>query len=61
MDELLVHGGIAMAVGARRTEILGVAMRQLREKARDRQLSDQDIEVLLNTIEVLARDLITEG
>ena len=59
--ETMINGGIAFAVQARRKEILGVAMRELRQKAHDGEVSLEDLDILLNTVEALASALIQEG
>jgi hypothetical protein len=59
--EQMMHGGIAMAVQCRRKEILGVAMRQLRQQVHDGEVSIEDLDILLNTVEALAAALIQEG
>jgi len=58
--ETLMHGGIFMAVQCRRKEILGVAMAQLRQQAHDGEFSTADLDLLLNTVEVLADTIIGE-
>ncbi len=58
--EKMMHGGIAMAVQCRRKEILGVAMRQLRQQAHDGEFCTDDLDLLLNTVEALANALIEE-
>lgn len=58
--EKMMHGGIAIAVQTRRKEILGVAMRQLRQQAHDGEVTFEDLDLLLNTIEALANALIEE-
>jgi len=59
--ETMINGGIAFAVQTRRKEILGVAMRELRQKAHDGEVSLEDLDILLNTVEALASALIQEG
>jgi hypothetical protein len=58
--EEMMHGGIAMAVQCRRKEILGVAMRQLRQQAHDGEFTPAELDLLLNTVEALATALIQE-
>ena len=58
--ETMINGGIAFAVQTRRTEILKVAMRELRQKAHDGEVSLEDLDILLNTVEALASALIEE-
>lgn len=58
--EKMMHGGIAMAVQTRRKEILRVSIRQLRQQAHDGEITGEDLDLLLNTIEALADALIEE-
>lgn len=58
--EQMMHGGIAMAVQTRRKEILRVSIRQLRQQAHDGEITTEDLDLLLNTIEALANALIEE-
>jgi hypothetical protein len=54
----MMPGGIAFALMTERKELLGMAMRGLRQQAQEGQLTGEALEHVLNALEALCADVI---